>query len=117
MKNARPKRSRFVGIRFTPEEFARIEDAAQNAEVELSAHVRSVLLGVDVPRQSRRKSPDREALGQALVALNRIGNNINQIARQANLTGDVTAYRQAQADRAMLSAAAQAVISAMESSS
>ena len=87
---------------------------AHAAEVELSAYVRSVLVNANVPHRARGKSPNIVALGQALVALNRIGNNINQITRQAHLTGDLTAYHQAKADRTMLAAAAKAVADAMD---
>lgn len=114
MQNATPRRTRFVGVRFTPEEYAKIEAMAETAQVELSAYVRSVLVDTAVPPRARGKSADKEMLGKALVALNRIGNNLNQIARQANVSGNAIAYQQAQSDRAMLVAAAKAVVAAME---
>ncbi|BDI32573.1 hypothetical protein CCAX7_46240 [Capsulimonas corticalis] len=109
-----PKRTRFVGVRFTPEEFAQLETLAQAAQVELSAYIRHVLVKAKAPQRARNKSPNIAALGQALVALNRIGTNINQIAHQANIAGNADVYRQAQDDRKMLITAAQAVIAAME---
>lgn len=115
MDNVQPKRTRFVHVRFTPQEYAQLETLAGAAQVELSAYVRSVLLGASVPRRARKKSASVVVLGETLVALNRIGSNINQLARQANATGNVEAYRQASADRAVLAAAAKAVLDALES--
>lgn len=115
MQNTQTKRTRFVGVRFTPDEYAQLEALAHAAEVELSAYVRSVLVSAKVPKRARGKSADMEMLGKTLVALNRIGSNLNQIARKANLSGDAAAYQQAQADRVMLAAAAKSVMAAMES--
>ena len=114
MKNAKPRRTRLVAVRFTPDEYAQLEDHAHAAGVELSAYVRSILVNAEVPRRARGKSPDAELLGKTLIALNRIGGNINQIARQANLTGDLTAYGKALEDRALLVAAAAQVTEALK---
>ena len=113
MPKTKNNRSRFVGVRFTPDEYARIESAAQKAEVELSVHVRAVLLNVAIPSEARRMSPDREALGRALVALNRIGGNINQLAKAAHVSGDLLAYRSAEEDRALLAEAVRMLLSAL----
>ena len=115
MQNARPKtRSRIVCVRFTLEEHAHIEEAAQAAEIEFSSFVRLVLLNVEVPPRARRRSLDREALGKVLVALNRIGGNINQLSREAHILGDLSAYRNAKEDRAKLGEVVRAIMVELE---
>jgi len=114
MQNTQPKRTRILTVRFTPNEYARLKAMAHAAEIELSAYVRSMLVDAEVPRRARGKSPNIAALGKTLVALNRIGNNLNQIARVAHRIGDVTVYDQANSDRALVAAAAQAVVAALD---
>lgn len=117
MNNIHIKRTRILTVRFTTGEYTKLETMAHAAKVELSSYVRSVLLGAEIPKRARGKSPNIAALGQALVALNRIANNINQVARQCNISGNALAYEQAKADRDLLAAAAKAVVAAMDSSS
>lgn len=114
MNNKRPNRNRLVTVRFTQEEFQQIEAMAHTAKVELSAFIRFVLVRAVVPARAQGRSPNIAALGKILVALNKIGGNINQIAREAHITGNVVAYQEAEKDRDRLAEAARAVMDALK---
>lgn len=75
-------------LRLSPEERARLEAAASGAP--LGAYIRKQLLGDGVaPRRARKPAPvkDHAALAQALGLLGnlRLANNLNQLARAANI--------------------------------
>ncbi|OXT02848.1 hypothetical protein B7H23_01375 [Notoacmeibacter marinus] len=74
-------------IRLTPEEHAKLTDAAKG--VSISAYIRKQLFGDGASlRKTRARVPvkDQAALAQILGKLgqSRIANNLNQIAYQAN---------------------------------
>ncbi len=62
-------------IRLTEEEFAKIQQELDTANISFSVFARSALL-----RKKIKLPIERELL----TALNRIGNNLNQIARSCN---------------------------------
>lgn len=74
-------------VRFTAEEFARIADKADKAGIASAAFLRAAALGDAGPRAQRRPPADHQALRRILGELGRVGNNINQIARQMNTGG------------------------------
>lgn len=113
METERTKRTRLLSVRLTPQEYADLEARAHAAATEISALVRKVLLEVAVPQRAKHRSPDIAALGRAIVALNRVGSNINQIAKAANQSGDLFAYRAAEEDRASLAEAVRAAMAAL----
>src|SRR5208282_3391455 len=76
-------RTRSVGVKLTPTERAELETAATAEGVPLSAYVRDLCLR----RQptvvaATRRNPEAKAL---LFELSAIGNNLNQLARRANI--------------------------------
>ncbi len=115
MRNARPRRTRHVSVRFTPEEYAELEDKALTVGVEVSAVIRSLVLSEPLRRRMPENSPDIVALGKALAALNKVGGLLNQIAKEAHITGDLTTYQHAQTDRATLAEVARAIMKALNS--
>ena len=75
---AAQKRTAHVMLRFSPEEAAELDRAAQAAGLQRAVYCRRVVLGVPL-----RRKVDRAAR----LDLNRIGVNLNQLAYHANATG------------------------------
>ncbi|WP_131575894.1 plasmid mobilization protein, partial [Paracoccus nototheniae] len=67
-----------VAFRMTAEELARVQAEAERAGVSVSEYCRAAALG---QRVRVRSAPD---LSAALVSLNRVGVNLNQITRTLN---------------------------------
>jgi len=68
-----------VSTRLTPEQHDWLEAAAAACGLPLAAYVRRLVLGATAtPR------PHRASVRAAIAALNRVGNNLNQIAKKAN---------------------------------
>jgi len=77
-------RSAHLTIRFTPEERASIDDAAERAGLTSGSYARQTLLGAPAPRQMRRPQIERRELARLLGELGKIGGNLNQLAKAAN---------------------------------
>ena len=89
-KIGRPKKApaelrteRLAGIRLTAAERQHVDELAERAGLDVMEFCRRAILGQRIG-QARRKADDR-----ALVELNRIGVNLNQIAARVNMTGDL----------------------------
>ena len=76
-----------VAARLTPSEYAAIAEKSASAGLSLSAYARACLLGDPGLRAKRAPPLNRVALGEAIAALNRVGNNLNQIAHHLNAGG------------------------------
>jgi hypothetical protein len=76
-----------VAARLTPSEYAAIAEKSAAAGLSLSAYARACLLGDPGLRAKRAPPLNRVALGEAIAALNRVGNNLNQIAHHLNAGG------------------------------
>ena len=83
------KRQRTKGamVRLTPVESAALHDRARRAGLSTGAYLRACALGDSGPRAKRAPPLNRELLGDALASLNRVGNNLNQIAKHLNTGG------------------------------
>ena len=77
-------RSKHLTIRFSPEERASIDDAADRAGLTPGSYARQVLLGAPAPRQVRRPPVERRELARLLGEIGHVGGNLNQIARDMN---------------------------------
>ena len=81
------QRTKTAMVRMTPEESAAILERAQNAGLSTAAYLRACALGDSGPRAKRAPPINRALLGEALASLNRVGNNLNQIAKHLNSGG------------------------------
>jgi Mobilization protein NikA len=78
-----------MSVPVDPAEFLCIAERAQNAGLSRGAFLRACALGAPGPRACRRPSIDIEALARATAALNKVGSNLNQIARILNTSGSI----------------------------
>ncbi|WP_418895816.1 plasmid mobilization protein [Sandaracinobacteroides sayramensis] len=85
------QRTRIITFRVSDDEYARYQDRALRAGLAVGAFARAAGLDHAGPRARHRRPIEHRALVQALAALNRVGNNLNQIARNANLGLDTDA--------------------------
>jgi hypothetical protein len=83
------QKQRIINFRATAEEYAVVELAAENAGLKLGSYARETLLAAPKTRSRKRVRADVAALAKLIAELNRIGGNINQIARAANYGGQM----------------------------
>jgi hypothetical protein len=79
------RRGQRIAPRVTPEEYAEVDAKAEAAGLTVSSYARQVLLESVKTRSRRRPRADVATLARFCGELNRIGGNINQIARAVNL--------------------------------
>ena len=84
-------RDKHLTIRFSPEERALVDEAADRAGLTPGSYARQVLLGAPAPRQVRRPPIERRDLARLLGEIGHVGGNLNQIARVANIGEEVDA--------------------------
>lgn len=84
-------RSRTWQVVMTDEEFAATLAKAAAANLTRSSYGREVLLGAAGPRARRARPVNAQVLQPAIVALNRVGSNLNQIAHVLHVTRAVGA--------------------------
>ena len=88
-KSDKRQRTETLFARVTPEEKSAFVARADRAGMASAAFMRALALGDAGPRARRRRPVEHQALVQALAALNRVGNNLNQIARNTNRGMDI----------------------------
>lgn len=81
------QRSKQAVVRLTEAEAVELQSRARRAGLSAGAYLRACALGDSGPRAKRAPPVNRELLGEALASLNRVGNNLNQIAKQLNSGG------------------------------
>jgi Bacterial mobilisation protein (MobC) len=74
-----------VTTAYSPEEFAALDEAASRAGLTRASFQRVQTLADPKTRSTRRAPVDRELLAKVLGQLGKIGGNLNQIAKAANL--------------------------------
>jgi len=74
-----------VTFRLLPAERASVEARADAAGLSLGGYIRSLLFAAPLMRSRRRPSIQVLTLARLLAELNKIGSNINQLARCANM--------------------------------
>ncbi len=93
-KPDRPKRSgsqqrkklNMVTTGYDDTELAQLDEAASRAGLTRASFQRVQTLGTPPKTRSTRRAPiDRELLGKALSALNKVGSNLNQLTHAAHL--------------------------------
>ena len=82
------QRTATIRLRLTPAEKAEIEARAERAGMASPAYLRQQALGEAGPRSVRRLPVDAILIRQAIGQMNYVGNNLNQLARRANM-GDL----------------------------
>ena len=78
------KRQHLIQIRVTEEEKKIVEQDAARAGVAPGFYTRHLLLDAPIPRKAKRPPVETELLRKTLAELNKIGSNINQLARAHN---------------------------------
>jgi len=80
-------RTRFLALRLDEIEYLLIGEHARMAGLSRGAFLRAAALGSPGVRAQRAPTVNAEALAHATAALNRVGSNLNQIARALNSGG------------------------------
>jgi hypothetical protein len=88
----RRQRSRLAQIRLDEAEALKLEELASASGLSVGAYLRAAGLKSAGVRARPRPSVDRELLARANADLNRVGNNINQIAHALNIGLDAPSY-------------------------
>jgi len=88
-KEMPPKKEHFIGIRLTDDLFEVLSGNAEKAGLSLSAYIRQLIAGKTIKAQPPIFHDDT-ALVSELAKLNKLGNNLNQIARYFNEGGLMT---------------------------
>jgi len=78
------QRNRKTDIRWDDTEYAVLTEKAMAAAMSLNAYIRASALGSPGPRARRAPHVNAVELGEATAALNKAGNNLNQIAHALN---------------------------------
>jgi hypothetical protein len=78
-------RKKIVPVRVTAEEHAEIVAKAAATSLSAGGFLRACGLGRVTAGTKRRASVDYVLLGKAIAELRRVGNNINQLAKAANM--------------------------------
>lgn len=84
-KSQKRGRTKSISAACTPEEYAEIKARAEAAGLSAGGFLRACALGQVTAGTKRRAPADRAILEKAIAELRRVGNNINQIARAANM--------------------------------
>lgn len=94
VRQRKPKRQRqhVEPFRTDDAEHAELVARAREAGFSVGAYVRACALGDAGPRARRRATVDRELLAHNNAALNRVGNNLNQIAHALNRGDDLDPF-------------------------
>jgi hypothetical protein len=78
------RRRRHIDVCCDDAEFVIIDDKARTAGMSLAAFLRTCAIGSPGPRAQRTPTVNAEALAHATAALNKVGSNVNQLARIFN---------------------------------
>lgn len=79
------KKTFAVTTRYDAKEFAELEDAASRAGLTRASYQRVQSLAKPKTRSTRRAPVEKELLARLLGQIGKIGSNLNQIARAANM--------------------------------
>src|SRR6202035_1674288 len=80
----RRQRNHKIGVACGARDVVLIDDKARTAGLSLASYLRACALGSPGPRAKRSPPVSVEALAHATAALNKVGSNLNQIARVLN---------------------------------
>ena len=77
--------SELLGVKLTPSQMAQLRDRASASGLPVSMLARTRLTGGRLPKPGA----DPVTLRAVMAEINRLGNNVNQLARIANQTGRI----------------------------
>lgn len=104
------QRARNISVPVDDAEFIVIDDKARAAGMSRASFARAAMLGSAGPRAQRAPTIEAEALAHATAALNKIGSNLNQIARVLNAGGVTVTTNQCYAALAEVRAATARIL-------
>lgn len=96
MERENSNRTRIIGLRLTPEEYAKIEKRWKASTCrKLSDYVRHNLFEKPVVSSYRNQSTDdfMAEMAQLRTELNHIGNNFNQAVKRLNTLSQITEFK------------------------
>lgn len=102
-------RVRKIPVACDDTEFEIIDERSRAVGLSRASYLRACGTGTPGPRAQRRAPVDAEALARAMAALNRVGNNVNQIAHILNAGGSSVTTHECFAALAEVRAAAAAI--------
>lgn len=79
------QRQRRLVIRFSDPEWDDLTARVENTGLPMSTYIRTVIFQTKPPRAARRPVKDASLLARALAELNKVGSNVNQLARTGNM--------------------------------
>ena len=82
------ERSIVLHTRWTPAEDQALRQAADSAGMSVASYLRHQALGTSGPRSARRLTLDEVLIRELIGEISRVGNNLNQLTRLANM-GDL----------------------------
>lgn len=88
-KDIPPAKSRYVPLRFTEDQYSVIESNAKAAQLTVSEYIRRSVTRQKIPVFQPIIHDEHEIL-EELRKINKVGNNLNQIARHLNQGGMMT---------------------------
>jgi hypothetical protein len=109
-RGERRRRVHKVDTRFDALEHAALVAAAHTTGLTKGGYIRALVLGCPGPRSQRTPSVNAQALAHATAALNKVGSNLNQIARVLNSGGSETTTRACQSALANVQAAVESIL-------
>lgn len=89
-RSEKRQRQVFLIARCTADEKIQAEERASQVGLSLGDFVRAKVIGQKPLKTVRRLSPSAEAILLLKAELNKIGSNVNQIAKVANQTGKIS---------------------------
>jgi hypothetical protein len=103
-------RTRFLALRLDEVEYLLIDEYARTAGLSRGSFLRAAALGSPGPRAQRAPTVNAEALAHATAALNKVGSNLNQIARALNSGAAISTANECFAALAQVRAAAARIL-------
>jgi Bacterial mobilisation protein (MobC) len=106
-------KEKFIAVRVTVEDRAKIAEAASEAGLSIGALLRSLALGSAGARAVKRPRAERVELARLLGELGKVGSNVNQIAKALNSIGRIPTPQELPAMQTDIAAMRSALMTAL----
>ena len=107
-------KEKFIAVRVTAADRARIEKAAQEAGLKIGGYLRALALGSAGPRAVKRPRVEREQLARILGETGKMRSNWNQLAKWANTEKSPASLAELAQIRADIALMREAVMKALD---